>query len=75
MMDGKPRLKHVERFTEINKLRNVASCWFYSENILAMHGAMNGKFKSTIILFTVRYFNSLQTRYTHLTRSKQNIHI
>ena len=75
MMDGKPRLKHVERFTEINKLRNVASCWFYSENILAMHGAMNGKFKSTIILFTVRYFNSLQTKYTHLTRSKQDIHM
>jgi len=35
MMDGKTRLKHVERLTEINKLRNVASCWFYSANILA----------------------------------------
>jgi len=32
MMDGKTRLKHVERLTEINKIRNVASCWFYSEN-------------------------------------------
>ena len=29
--DGrKNRLKHVERLTEINKLRNVASCWLYS---------------------------------------------
>ena len=24
------RLKHVEHLTEINKLRNVASCWLYS---------------------------------------------
>jgi len=31
MMDGKTRLKHVERLTEINKLRNFASCWLYSE--------------------------------------------
>ena len=31
--DGrKNRLKHVERLTEINKLWNVASCWFYSAN-------------------------------------------
>ena len=43
MMEGKDRLKHVQRLTEINKLRNVASCWLYSENILAMHGPMNVK--------------------------------
>jgi len=30
-MDGK-FLEHVERLTEINILRNVASCWSYSEN-------------------------------------------
>jgi len=31
--DGlKTRLKHVELLTEINKLRNVASYWLYSEN-------------------------------------------
>ena len=31
--DGrKTRLKHVERFTEINILWNVASCWLYSTN-------------------------------------------
>ena len=37
--DGrKNRLKHVERLTEINILWNVASCWLYSANILAMHG-------------------------------------
>ena len=42
--DGrKNRLKHVERLTEINKLRNVASCWLCSANILAMHGHMNVK--------------------------------
>jgi len=38
-MDGKSRLKHVERLTEINKLRNVASCWLYCSNILALHGS------------------------------------
>jgi len=38
------RLKHVERLTEMNKLRNDASCWLYSEIILAMHGHMNIKF-------------------------------
>ena len=43
--DGrKNRLKHVERLTEINKLRNVASFWLYSVNILAMHGPMIVKF-------------------------------
>ena len=29
----KTRLKHVERLTETNKLRKVASFWLYSENI------------------------------------------
>ena len=41
MMHGKPVLKHVERFTEINKLSNVASCWLYFGNIVAMRGSMN----------------------------------
>jgi hypothetical protein len=42
--DGrKKRLKHVERLTGINKLRKVASCWLYSENMLAMHGPTNVK--------------------------------
>jgi len=36
-------LKHVEHFTEINKLRNIASCWLYYVNILAMHGPTNVK--------------------------------
>ena len=27
------RLKHVERLTEIKKLRKGASCWLYSANI------------------------------------------
>jgi len=43
--DGrKTRLKHVQSLTEINNSRKVASCWLYSENILAMHGPMNVKF-------------------------------
>ena len=37
------RLKHVQRLTKINKLWNVAYCWLYSANILAMHGPMNVK--------------------------------
>ena len=43
MMDGKNRLKHVERLTEIKKLIKVASCSLYSENIFAMHGPINVK--------------------------------
>jgi len=39
----KNRLKHVEHLTETNKLWNVASCWLYSANILAMHGPTNFK--------------------------------
>ena len=42
-MDGKTLLKHVECLTQINELRNVASFWLYSENILEMHGLMNAK--------------------------------
>ena len=38
-------MKHVERLTEINKLRNVASCWLYTANILGMHGHMNVRSK------------------------------
>jgi len=42
--DGrKTRLKHVQRLTEINKLWNIASCWLYFANILAMHGPMHVK--------------------------------
>jgi len=40
----KNRPKHVQHFTEINKLSNVASCWLYFGNMLAMHGPMNVKF-------------------------------
>ena len=43
--DGrKNRLKHVERLTHINKLWNVAFCWLYSANMLAMHRPMIVKF-------------------------------
>ena len=30
--ERKPRVKHAERLTEINKSRNVAVFWLYSEN-------------------------------------------
>jgi len=48
MTDWKTCLKHVERLTEIKKLWNVASCWLYSANILAMHGPMNVKLTVTL---------------------------
>ena len=52
--DGrKNHLKHVERLTEIDKLRKVASCWLYSENILAMHGPKNVKFTGNRLMSTV----------------------
>jgi len=54
MTDGKNRLKHVERLTEINKLRKVASCWLYSENTLAMHGHKNVKFFIELALIELR---------------------
>ena len=57
MMNGKNRPKHVEYLTEINKLRNVASCWLYSANILAKHGLMNVKFSEyyfTALIFRVQ---------------------
>jgi hypothetical protein len=33
--------KHVEQFTDINKLYNVASCWTIIDTYYAMHGPMN----------------------------------
>jgi len=50
MMGEKNRLKHVELLTEKNKLRNVASCWLYSANILVIHGHMNIKSKYVSLL-------------------------
>jgi len=38
MMDEKRCLKHVEHLTEINKLRNIVSCWLYSANLWEIFG-------------------------------------
>jgi len=47
--DGwKNRLKHVERLTEINKLRNASSCWFYSENKLSVICFINRRHVHTL---------------------------
>jgi len=45
----------VERLTEINNLWNVASCWLYPANILAMHGPMN--VLSNSLLYTLWRYN------------------
>ena len=39
----KTRLEHVQRLTEINILKKIASCWLTLSTvyILAMHGPMN----------------------------------
>ena len=61
--DGrKTCLKHVECLTEIN-LRNVASCWLYSENISAMHGPMNVK-------VSPYYKTNYKTQRQHLTNTE-----
>jgi hypothetical protein len=53
-VDGlRNRLKHVENFTELNELRNVASCWLHFGNILRMHGIMNIKDHSVPIASTL----------------------
>ena len=57
-MDGKID-KHVERLTEMNKLRNVASFWLCFANILAMHGPMNVKL--TLSYFICFKFKPYQT--------------
>ena len=57
MMDGKPRLKHVQRPTEINTLWNVACCWLYAANILAMQRPTNVKFTE---------FNFLNTEFLYI---------
>ena len=54
MTGGKNRLKHVERLTEINEFRNVASCWLYCANVLAMHGPVNVKF--SLAFYALRQF-------------------
>jgi len=52
--DGqKNRLKHVERLTEIIKLRNFAACWLYSANILAMQGTVNVSFGSSHLFLCI----------------------
>jgi len=61
--DGrKTRMKHVERLTEINKLRKVASYWLYSENILAMHGPMNVTKKGQLTALHILTFMFLESR-------------
>ena len=47
----KNRLKYAERVTEVNKLWNVASCWLYCANVLAMHVHMNVKY---VVLYPLR---------------------
>ena len=52
--DGrKSRPNHVERLTEINKLRKVASCWLYSANILAIYGSINVKLQGHVRLYNL----------------------
>jgi len=50
-----------------NKLRKVASCWLYSENILAMHGHMNVKFCIKLALIELRCWPWKQIRLSTIT--------
>jgi len=38
--------KHVEQFTDINKLYIVASCWIIIDTYYTMHGPLNIKFSN-----------------------------
>jgi len=50
--DGRQtRLKHVERLTEINKLRNVTFCWLYSENRLRISWLPQSLFVQCLAVF------------------------
>jgi len=61
--DGwKNGLKHVERLTGINEWRKFASCWFYSENILAMHGHTWCGYKITGLMLEHFYSKKLHDR-------------
>ena len=73
--DGrKTRLKHLERLTEMTKLWNVASCWLYSANILAMHGPINVKVEQSFGLFEVNSLTVFHAfsrfRYSHSAFSR-----
>jgi len=41
-------MKHVKRLREINKLRNIASSWLYSENL---HRPIVNVHKSLVVEF------------------------
>jgi len=78
--DGrKTRLKHVDHFTEINKLWNIASCWLYSTSILAMHGTMNVKrtllfsFQLMVTSSSDKHFNLWRRTVTKSTNCELNI--
>ena len=67
------RLEHVERLTEISILRNVASCWLYSENILAMHGPVNDKNKLYVYHYWAFFFKlKASADYTERDGKKPN---
>ena len=42
--------KHVERFTDINKLYTVASCWTIIGIYFMMHGPLNVKFSTNLLI-------------------------
>jgi len=72
--DGqKTRLKHEERLTEINKLWNVASCWLYSANILAIHWPMDVKFKVMCCKWIMAHFKVVSQNALIPTSEQQRL--
>ena len=63
MMDEKRRLKHVERLTEINKLRTVAFCWLYSEKIRVKYYNLTSVIKTAICFGLMNHHQAL--KYEH----------
>jgi hypothetical protein len=68
------RLKHVEHFIEINKLRKAASCWLHFENILKMHGLMN--IKNILFMSVLKNdFNSTPVQRHEQSPSKMDFYL
>jgi len=60
--------KHVQRFTDINKLYIVASCWTINGTYFTMHGPLNVKFCFIVpvcLLCSITCHIYL-TQYTHM---------
>ena len=55
--------KHIEQFTDINKLYIVASCWIITDTYYTMHGPLNIK-NTGLFEMIVGVSTNCHTQYT-----------